>query len=76
MSDAFARHCEVGLKRCEEIEPGEQVYFSGGVVGAAGTARLMIEVYSFGDEARHISDAQAAVRAWWVVMRANHQCTA
>ncbi len=60
---------EVGLKRCEEIEPGELVYFSGGVVGAAGTVRLMIEVYSFGDEARHISDAHAAVRAWWVVIR-------
>ena len=54
----------VGLERCGEIEQGELVYFSGGVVGAAGSVRLMIEVYTIGDEARHISDAQAAVRAW------------
>lgn len=56
----------IGLERCKEIEPGERVYFSGGVVGAAGTARLMIEVYTFGDESRHISDAHAAARAWCV----------
>ena len=63
-----------GLERCKEVKRGELVYFSGGVGGAAGTARIMLEVYTLATEQRFISDAQAAVLAcdeelagdvWW-----------